>query len=69
MHLKVVNSTNINDPLTISEFPAIPTTDKKQQQIAGKHRFPAAAEENGYLTGCDCRGERADRSSVQQGAL
>lgn len=40
MHLKVVNSTNINDPLTISEsqqFQNRQTDSQKQQQIVCMH--------------------------------
>lgn len=56
MHLKVVNSTNINDPLTIFEsqqFQNRQTDSKKQQQIVCMH-FPTQRcvyneVENGYL--------------------
>ena len=57
MHFKVVNSTNINDPLTIFEsqqFQNRQTDSKKQQQIVCMH-FPTHRcvyndVENGYLT-------------------
>lgn len=46
MHLKVVNSTNINDPLTIFEsqqFQNRQTDSKKQQQVVCMH-FPTLAD-------------------------
>lgn len=73
MHLKVVNSTNINDPLTIFESQQFQNrqTDSRKQQQSVRMQLPTLADvynevKNGYLTWLDCLYSTCSRDNQKQ---